>query len=852
MKINKHVLRIAVLSTVFALGIGFTVNFNTPHKEVVAEQHAENYAPYTYSGNYYTSKNIDFNAGDGMNGALRTYISTQIRPAGFFTYSGSKTGALGSVLQTADQDPINSNNMVMFYTRNSVTKVDSTTDAINWDREHVWCQDHSNGNWGTDKGGVDVLHLRPTYPGANRSRGNKKYGDVNKANPGYIDPSTKEVTNDSTKLLFGYSNNTYFEPLDCVKGDVARIIMYLWTAYTGYPNYNPLNILDIFSDYNTLIQWHTQDRPDVSEGNRNDYAQNSKQQNRNPFVDHPELAWKIFSDAPNLSSSVKNACMTAYPGSGSQQITPTGITLNTNTASVSVGNTAQLSATLEPSGATGSITWTSSDTDVVTVSNTGLVTGVAVGTATITASVSQNISAQCTVNVTGPLQYTKVASYDFSSGNSSTSEYNTSTLLSRFNSSVVTGQNLSNIVTSVTETSKTYAGYANYYNFGLKLGTSSNNGSFTLSLSKDVSRVIVKTAGWGTGDTLTVGDATGQIPGVAYDGSNPIKALTYDITESDNVTFSYAKRGFIQSIDFYSSEETEDAPINYLSTNNTFATIYGIESSSEQEGTTNFVFSQMGYDSGAAFSEDQVEDVTVTANKASGSTTPAYYSTGTALRLYGGNTLTLTAPTNITSIQFTINYGDDSRLSSNVGTYASSAWTGESNSVTFTMSGTSGHIRIQTIAVTYTKSVSTVATPFLRFGTTISKTNWDAIAAKWSIDNCGVMLVKETTLQNTYHEDSIADAYSHDKNLAINYVNLSLLPSYDESNYMISVRIDMTDEAYRGITYCASPFIVIDDVYYFLGEIHSSFNDTLDDCIDHDGKSELSHDALLSLKTNQN
>ena len=117
------------------------------------------------------------------------------------------------------------------------------------------------------------------------------------------------------------------------------------------------------------------------------------------------------------------------------------------------------------------------------------------------------------------------------------------------------------------------------------------------------------------------------------------------------------------------------------------------------------------------------------------------------------------------------------------------------------------------------------------------------------------MIVKqkqETTLQNTYHEDSIEDAFDHDKTLAINYVNLSLLPSYDENNYMISVRIDMTDEAYRGITYCASPFIVIDDTYYFLGETHSSFNDTLDDCIDHDGESELSHDALLSLKTNQN
>ena len=838
MKINKHVLRIAVLSTVFALGIGFTVNFNTPHKEVVAEQHAENYAPYTYSGNYYTGKSIDFNAGDGMNGALRTYISTQIRPASFFSYSGSKPGALGSVLQTADQDPINSNNMIMFYTRNSITKVDSTTDAINWDREHVWCQDHSNGNWGTDKGGVDVLHLRPTYPGANRSRGNKKYGDVNKANPGYIDPSTKEVTNDSTKLLFGYSNSTYFEPLDCVKGDVARIIMYLWTTYTDYPNYNALNILDIFSDYNTLIQWHTQDRPDVSEGNRNDYAQNSKQQNRNPFVDHPELAWKIFSDAPNLSSSVKNACMTAYPGSGSQQITPTGITLNTNTASVRVNATTQLSASLQPNGATGSITWTSSDTDVATVSNTGLVTGVAVGTSTITARVSQNIYAQCVVTVTAPAQLSKVASYNFSSTLSSTTAYSDSGLLARFQASAQAGLGLSDIVESISDSSRVYPGQASYTSYGLKLGSSGNSGYFTANLSTEVSRVVVNTAGWTATDYLTVGDAAAQTPGVAYTNVNPIKTFTYDITSSDSVRFLFTNRGFIQSIDFYSEQEAEDVPTNYLSTHNTFATIYGEELISDVEGlVVNSDFTNAGLSNEASVGEIAIGDVTLVGERGShASLHPRYYVANHELRVYVGNTVTFVSEYPITGITFTFSNTYESGLSPDVGTLTNNIWSGSANSVTFSNGGTK-QVRFTDVSITYTGQSISVPTPFLRFGTTISKTNWDAIAAKWSIDNCGVMLVKESTLQNTYHEDSIEDAYGHDKTLAINYVNLSLLPSYDENNYMISVRIDMTDEAYRGITYCASPFIVIDDTYYFLGEIHSSFNNAL---------------ALLSLKTNQN
>lgn len=396
MKINKHLFGIAALSIAFTLTVGLMVNVNASRVEVVAEQHIDNYAPYTYVGSYYDDIHFDYSG--GMNGNLREEITALSIPTKFYTYSGSKPGALGSVLQSADQDPNNSNNMLMFYTRNSVTKVDSTTSSINWDREHVWCQSHSNDNWGKDKGGVDVLHLRPTYPGSNRSRGDKKYGDVHKTGACYIDPVTKQVTTDTSKLLFGYSDGEYFEPIDAVKGDVARIIMYLWTTYTGYDNYAPLNILDIFSNYNTLIQWHTQDRPDAMEGYRNNFAEQSEQKNRNPFVDHPELAWKIFGDAQGLSDSVKNACMTAYPD-GNDPIEPTGITLDKTIASVELNQTLQLNATLTPNGATGVVTWSSDNASIASVNNNGLVTGNTLGSAIITASIG-TYSASCTVTVT--------------------------------------------------------------------------------------------------------------------------------------------------------------------------------------------------------------------------------------------------------------------------------------------------------------------------------------------------------------------------------------------------------------------------------------------------------------------
>lgn len=57
----------------------------------------------------------------------------------------------------------------------------------------------------------------------------------------------------------------------------------------------------------------------------------------------------------------------------------------------------QLSVTFLPSGSTGTITWTSSNPDAVTVSDTGLVQAVGEGTATITATMAGGITHTCRV-----------------------------------------------------------------------------------------------------------------------------------------------------------------------------------------------------------------------------------------------------------------------------------------------------------------------------------------------------------------------------------------------------------------------------------------------------------------------
>lgn len=78
-------------------------------------------------------------------------------------------------------------------------------------------------------------------------------------------------------------------------------------------------------------------------------------------------------------------------------IPATGISIK-DTTTLTEGNTEQLTATLTPANATDTVSWTSNNESVATVSSTGLVTAVKKGTATITATAG-NVSDTCTVTV---------------------------------------------------------------------------------------------------------------------------------------------------------------------------------------------------------------------------------------------------------------------------------------------------------------------------------------------------------------------------------------------------------------------------------------------------------------------
>ncbi len=82
----------------------------------------------------------------------------------------------------------------------------------------------------------------------------------------------------------------------------------------------------------------------------------------------------------------------------------TSVTLNKTAANVEVGKTVSLVATVMPEDADNTLTWTTSNASVATVSEAGVVTGVAAGSATITATTTNGLTATCTVTVSQPAE----------------------------------------------------------------------------------------------------------------------------------------------------------------------------------------------------------------------------------------------------------------------------------------------------------------------------------------------------------------------------------------------------------------------------------------------------------------
>ncbi len=213
--------------------------------------------------------------------ALRTALHNIIKVQTAISYD-----QVWNALKDTDQDPNNANNVILLYSGRSQSKSTNGGNANDWNREHVWAKSH--GDFGTATGpGTDVHHLRPEDVTVNSVRGNKDFdlgGSSVAEAPGCL------------------SDADSFEPRAAVKGDVARMIMYMAIRYEGDDGWADLEINNTVGNgsaprigkLSVLLQWHRQDPPDAFEKRRNERIYVAWQHNRNPFIDHPEWVSAIW------------------------------------------------------------------------------------------------------------------------------------------------------------------------------------------------------------------------------------------------------------------------------------------------------------------------------------------------------------------------------------------------------------------------------------------------------------------------------------------------------------------------------------------------------------------------------
>lgn len=204
-----------------------------------------------------------------------------------------------------------------FYTGKEVEFSTSMT------REHVWPCAKSGGLWTHNKsdgvyyvdganyagGGSDLYHVRPCRGDINTLRGSSRFKEFSEEEKAIAykgnDGGPYVLLADADGEFANYS-----EPADEFKGDIARILVYVYIHYSkignywqekGWNNYvTGLNLQDVMGYDNqrdvreTLARWNAIDPVSETEKLRNDTVQKI-QGNRNPFVDYPHLLAKCLN-----------------------------------------------------------------------------------------------------------------------------------------------------------------------------------------------------------------------------------------------------------------------------------------------------------------------------------------------------------------------------------------------------------------------------------------------------------------------------------------------------------------------------------------------------------------------------
>lgn len=212
--------------------------------------------------------------------------------------------------------------------------------------------------------------------------------------------ATKTVTWDSSIISTLVQNKTYTDANGItVSGDDALTKNWRGVSMFSFENYDGVdNVVFSLSNGNfTSIVINCSDISIEDASLDNGFTQNGN-----------SVTWSGNANTITLKAISDYGFISFFPTSivftiEVDDVNVSGVSLSQTEASMTVGETLTLTPTVLPANATDkSVTWTSSDASVATVTD-GVVTAVAAGTATITVTTTDGAkTATCTVTVAEP------------------------------------------------------------------------------------------------------------------------------------------------------------------------------------------------------------------------------------------------------------------------------------------------------------------------------------------------------------------------------------------------------------------------------------------------------------------
>ena len=241
----------------------------------------------TYASDYYTGQ-YSFaalsaltggtNQSDASSSALFSELQELMESTHtFYTYYDGNKNVRKYYMYT-DCISSDTSQVALFYRGGLETSVWNSGNI--WNQEHMWPQSKLSSS---EQIG-DIMHLRPSNPSENSSRGNDSYG----------------------------IGSSYYDPGVSVRGDCARIALYM---YVRWGKTNMWGTSGVIQNVDVLLDWMEEDPVDTWEMGRNDAVQ-SITGTRNVFVDYPEFAWLLFGlDVPaEITTPSGNDGVAANPG----------------------------------------------------------------------------------------------------------------------------------------------------------------------------------------------------------------------------------------------------------------------------------------------------------------------------------------------------------------------------------------------------------------------------------------------------------------------------------------------------------------------------------------------------------